>query len=221
MFKILGAAVAAATLSFAGEANALISFQSIGDQPVVRVDSTPLPGNRPGSFAIDTITPLDQVNVLVRFDRETWMTHFKYDYLDAFVALGELQGIMTIHGVPAPYGSSRWSSSIGDFVITYSGEPITVNGKTFHEGDELLRTRFRHSYPFGPYTWSDFMPTGSGVSAIDVTHLNPVREGYIMTSGLSGYVAYGVPEPATWAMLIIGFGLSGVSLRKSRRRMLA
>ena len=31
----------------------------------------------------------------------------------------------------------------------------------------------------------------------------------------------GVPEPATWAMMIVGFGLVGVTLRSSRRRPVA
>jgi uncharacterized protein (TIGR03118 family) len=35
--------------------------------------------------------------------------------------------------------------------------------------------------------------------------------------GLFGYIA-SVPEPSTWAMLVLGFGAVGVALRESRRR---
>lgn len=46
------------------------------------------------------------------------------------------------------------------------------------------------------------------------------------TQGISGAVLYGpggpppggVPEPATWAMMIAGFGATGFALRRSRRR---
>ncbi len=62
------------------------------------------------------------------------------------------------------------------------------------------------------------------------------RQGYIaLAPSLSGTGAYGlyavdfksqgfvigVPEPATWAMMIVGFGLVGVTLRSSRRRPVA
>ena len=39
------------------------------------------------------------------------------------------------------------------------------------------------------------------------------------TGAISGYVA--VPEPATWAMMIIGFGLAGTAIRTRRRPRLA
>lgn len=39
------------------------------------------------------------------------------------------------------------------------------------------------------------------------------------TGAISGYVA--VPEPATWAMMIVGFGLAGTAIRTRRRPLLA
>jgi len=38
-----------------------------------------------------------------------------------------------------------------------------------------------------------------------------------LTGGAADFAAT-VPEPATWALLILGFGLTGASLRRSRRR---
>ena len=40
----------------------------------------------------------------------------------------------------------------------------------------------------------------------------------ILGVGLVGVVAHGVPEPATWAMMLVGFGGLGLALRSSRRR---
>jgi hypothetical protein len=44
----------------------------------------------------------------------------------------------------------------------------------------------------------------------------------IVTDGQAvGVLAGGVPEPATWSMIILGAGLAGASLRRSRRAALA
>lgn len=216
MFKTLGAALVAAALSWAGSAQALISFTSIGNDPVIARDFTPLAGNRPGSFGIETLTPANQVNVLVSFDREPWMTHKKFNYLDDFVALGPLQGVLSLHGDPATWGSNGFSLVIGELRITYAGPDVTVHGKTYSAGDTLAYTRFNQSDPYGPYVVSQFVDTGTGVSRAFVQYLNPVTDGYVISSGLSGYVPFGVPEPSTWAMLIIGFGLAGSELRRRR-----
>jgi hypothetical protein len=49
------------------------------------------------------------------------------------------------------------------------------------------------------------------------------RPGYPAASGFSRWGQYvvaidaRVPEPATWAMMIAGFGLAGAAVRRSRR----
>lgn len=54
--------------------------------------------------------------------------------------------------------------------------------------------------------WSDFDATGADDAlAIDDFSLTPI------------FAAAAVPEPTTWAMMISGFGLVGVSLRRQRR----
>jgi hypothetical protein len=39
----------------------------------------------------------------------------------------------------------------------------------------------------------------------------------LTTAGSSLRLAYAVPEPATWAMMLVGFGMMGTSLRNRRR----
>ena len=49
--------------------------------------------------------------------------------------------------------------------------------------------------------------------------LSYTSESGTFLTGLGGVVGGGVPEPATWAMMITGFGLIGMAMR--RRRVLA
>jgi len=42
-------------------------------------------------------------------------------------------------------------------------------------------------------------------------------DAYYAVSELQGFVNSGVPEPAAWAMMLGGFGLAGVAMRRSRR----
>lgn len=43
-----------------------------------------------------------------------------------------------------------------------------------------------------------------------------IQNGHSFTANLTGTFAAAVPEPATWAMLIAGFGMVGVSMRRRR-----
>lgn len=52
-----------------------------------------------------------------------------------------------------------------------------------------------------------------GVSA--AAYLDPSQAGLPFTAQLFQFAA--VPEPSTWAMMILGFGLCGAALRRSRR----
>ncbi|QMW24728.1 PEP-CTERM sorting domain-containing protein [Sandaracinobacteroides saxicola] len=47
----------------------------------------------------------------------------------------------------------------------------------------------------------------------------PTTDGFFAIDNLTIASAAAVPEPATWAMMIMGFGLVGVSMRRGRRVM--
>jgi hypothetical protein len=84
------------------------------------------------------------------------------------------------------------------YIPTFGGSPITytlnTNGQNFYgiygsEGEQLQSIRFEN-----------FSPAGAGIGDI-----RQVRVG-----GING----AVPEPATWAMLLFGFGAVGAMLRR-------
>ena len=58
--------------------------------------------------------------------------------------------------------------------------------------------------------------SGSGITKLSFTSTNP---GYFAISTLRFTPSAAVPEPATWAMMLIGFGAAGYALR--RRRIVA
>lgn len=75
---------------------------------------------------------------------------------------------------------------------------------------------------FGPPPDINNAGFGFGNAFIDpVINLAPAAVGYTFNSNLSGPnipVAPGVPEPASWAMLVLGFGLAGSMARRRRSR---
>ena len=54
---------------------------------------------------------------------------------------------------------------------------------------------------------------------IDMRHLGSTQNAFEV-SEVAGIVA-GVPEPASWALMILGIGATGAALRNQRRRQLS
>jgi hypothetical protein len=83
---------------------------------------------------------------------------------------------------------------IFESVFTFTNIPLAGPGSVAHlTGDES-------EYAFG------FIPAGG----------HTIKDGQAV-----GVLAGGVPEPATWSMMILGAGLAGASLRRSRRTAVA
>lgn len=65
------------------------------------------------------------------------------------------------------------------------------------------------------YSFNDYFGfTGVSFNSIRITNLS--SDYYLIDSVQLGSTSNGVPEPATWAMMIFGFGLAGASLRRRR-----
>ncbi len=73
-----------------------------------------------------------------------------------------------------------------------------------------------------PYVFVNFYATGGDKFDRVVFRESPAGGGYESDNHTVGYfktiTGTGVPEPATWAMMIIGFGAVGSMARSSRRR---
>jgi len=99
--------------------------------------------------------------------------------------------------------SNKATSVQVTYIPTFGGSPITytlnTNGNNFYgiygsDGEQI------QSITFGGY-----LPEGSGIADIRQVRLAGVQP-------LTG----AVPEPSTWAMLLVGFGAVGASLRRRK-----
>lgn len=77
---------------------------------------------------------------------------------------------------------------------------VTLNGVEFNV-DQLGANEFR----------SLVLPVSSGEQTLVISGTSGGAGSY------SGTLAFAVPEPATWAMMISGFGIAGVAVRRRKR----
>lgn len=103
-------------------------------------------------------------------------------------------------------------------------------GDAFFSGSIAGVTLASYAVSSGPATtWQHFGGTATivtpgvyTVSFVFNTNLFPSKDVvvdrvYIIPGGGGGPVIPGIPEPATWAMLITGFGLVGAAIRRRRQ----
>ncbi|MBP6879056.1 MAG: PEPxxWA-CTERM sorting domain-containing protein [Phenylobacterium sp.] len=106
------------------------------------------------------------------------------------------------------YTLSFWYNAVGK---SANGFNVTWNGATVFSVTNQMTSGFQHITA---------NVLGSGSDALVFTAYNEVYNTMLDNVSVSA-VASAVPEPATWAMMIIGFGATGVMIRASRRRTVA
>ena len=110
-----------------------------------------------------------------------------------------------------------------------NGALYSIDGMTFGFGDANGRGSVGPVSPGNGYytdAATSFANSGQYSSTFQVSGNNPVNF-YLFDDALSDNVGgvslsiAAVPEPATWAFLLLGFGAIGGAMRSSRRRTLA
>lgn len=228
---------ALASPAAAGQYGFLAEFEAIGTNPNFRWTSHP--GYKAGGQYSSVGTP-GEANTLFTF-RTPGVPVGQYpqemEALFALNALGPLLASMTITGdTPGWGGNCAQPCALATISFTYAGQnPITVDGKTFLTGANLLTMGPADNSPpttdrWNNYYWSsDFIDLGRltsvlGYGQFQFDSLPPIvtRDGGPAVDDFvgrfaSGYFYAGVPEPTTWVMLIVGFGLAGVGVRRARK----
>ena len=103
----------------------------------------------------------------------------------------------TTGGAPAGEQWSVWGSNVaGCGWFCADAGPLTG----FDEGTHDL-------VGFGTYKYYDFYSLGTGGNA---------APGNVLLGGL---VLTAVPEPSTWAMMLLGFGAIGAAMRRNRKKL--
>ena len=111
-------------------------------------------------------------------------------------------------GYPVP---AHWVTGFfGDIGTSMSTRLVIPSGLS------TLGLRANLSVRCGSGDTCDFGHTGTVRFGDLPSGLSYTSESGAFLTGLGGVVGGGVPEPATWAMMIAGFGLTGVALRRRR-----
>ena len=101
--------------------------------------------------------------------------------------------------------------------ITYL-EAVNNHGLASGEWLDAVGDAHPFLYDTLSHAFTELMPPGGG--SFDAFGLND--RGQVVLTGLSGanylYDPAGVPEPALWTLMIVGFGTVGASLRRDGRR---
>lgn len=120
-----------------------------------------------------------------------------------------------IHAATTDPGTG--TAPVATVTPTFTGFPSgTTSGSYFHVFDLTSASTYRAGYLAG---------FGGSTAAAEAALLGAARDGKaylnihstVVTGGeIRGFLAPGVPEPGTWALMITGFGLAGATMRRRR-----
>lgn len=126
---------------------------------------------------------------------------------------GTPTGIIGLNNKTSNYGDSLvlGSANAGD-TLTFFINVITT-GDVFYSQKSLNFDGVNHVFSAG-YAGDALVPAGTYVAFEDLRgggDLNYFDETFVFTN-----VSAAVPEPASWALMIVGFGMVGVTLRRRK-----
>jgi hypothetical protein len=228
-------AAAAAMLAFgvAGSAMAypdqkFATFQSIGDAPTIQWVQDP--GKPGGAFVSTGATTANATIHFLDMPPED-KTHLNFEKLSELSVLGDIPAIMSVTGSGHfTYGSSVLALESKISFLYAGDEPLVVDGVSYNKGANLLTANvalapwssnflaWTYTSDFQNYFGSGFKFGNFDFAEQPVYHdvrYWPSADDY--ATQVSGYFTASVPEPATWAMMIIGFGMVGATTRGRRR----
>ncbi len=128
-----------------------------------------------------------------------------------------------VNGVDRGFGFDNQSATLGQYHSFGDVNPgdiinfyvfVTNTGNTWNTDTSLNSDGIRHFYFHPGYPGGDYgIPSGSYFGAEDLAgggDFNYTDMQFIARTGA-------LPEPATWAMLILGFGVVGGAMRRRQR----
>ena len=221
----LALAAAVATLAMPGAAQAAYTITSYGVTPNTGITGTIqyTPTNFSSNVAIGrlTLTGKDSNNVAASFTTfcvdifHTLTTPSTYD----FKAISQLTTNTTT--------LTRLSTLVGmsNLLINNASDKATTSAALQLAAWEIVNET-SGTYGFSTGTFRSSGGNSDGARTLAMTYLNNITSGqwqaptgtlkYFYSANSQSQVLSAVPEPATWAMMIGGFGLVGGTMRRRR-----
>jgi hypothetical protein len=217
MKKFLIGSVAAATLALGGAAHATTYVLNVdncsGTCGQASYGTINVTGEGTGTLSVDI-----ELNANTIFQQSGQNPHSDvwFDTNTATVDVEGLSAPFSANGSRAAGSFNANGNSFGtfDYVIkrAASGNPATAAG-----GQHSLN--FTLSGPLSLALDSTTVGANNLFFVVDVASYNPNGGALINTGRIGATIQGGVPEPASWALMILGFGGVGAVLRTRRQRM--
>ena len=222
----------------AASAEDIATFMTLGGQP--NVAWTQVPHADGGKF--HSIGSTGEANATIRFSATPLPFVPEEAPLTALAAFGDIPALMTVDfgaAYPTTYGHIKqpFMEVGGTVEFRYAGaDPLVVNGVSYATGALLLSMRPVFFDPLGDLMagefLSDFSPVIDGVHSRSAGFLAerfssplvihddayyPWIEDFTaeITGGSFSYSG-SIPEPASWTLMLAGFGLAGAALRRRK-----
>jgi len=101
------------------------------------------------------------------------------------------------------------------------GTLLTISLAGFRSGSLVGSTVFTLPATYGPYAWTSFTNGLFGGHLLDDLQITlPAGTTPFYSANIDNLTltttSSGTPEPASWALLVLGFGLTGVAVRRGR-----
>lgn len=127
-----------------------------------------------------------------------------------------------------------FSPTAGAFILSLGTDPFGAPSSSIGNITDNLYTTYNSLYPCGcgPTGFASAayvldlvfngyeqieVPGAFFTNVFGINQSTDVTGFYVRDTGIHGFVATWVPEPASWLMMIAGFGLTGVMLRRRER----
>jgi hypothetical protein len=139
-----------------------------------------------------------------------------YDYDDEYIGTSQIINDPTCGGGGcAPGGGQQWYAQVGNFTVTFTA---VISGGPFN-GQPVFSVFSPTTNATGGFVgWEGLDPNGFSENPLYDVHNGSIT-GTLANINLGTPPVGGVPEPATWAMMLLGFAGLGFAFRSSRRKV--
>jgi hypothetical protein len=187
-----------------------------------------------------TLQTIGSVDLSARLDLRTFGTPERFEQFDSWIPT---TFTFSATQVAIPYPPLEGIFADGSFSILYAGDtPLVIDGVNYAAGTNIVSGTFANAgidlrstdgvFAANPWLYRDLTLTSDFLdfSGLDSTRFilpftlaNPIGTpgnppDFTATIGSQrfgdAFLQAAVPEPGTWALLITGFGLMGVALRR-------